>query len=414
MRLGARPRRRTDRASTSAPGLRYFGATSRQDGTLPRHLPAQPPPLGPHPGPAVLHPVAARGRASSTSTPRCRTTAASRGRGRSTRRIRPPLFPVGIDQFPGTIRFHDVGRRGVRHRRGHGDVAAGARTSGNTLGYRIEWNGVSIAYLSDHQQPYDGSFAVSDGARELAEGVDLLIHDSQYTRDEFGRSPTGVTAPSTTRCGSPSECDVRTLALFHHDPTRTDDAIDDVARLRDIAGRRRRRRRARCSLACEGLDRSQRRLSARSMDGTSVLAAAAVVDRRRASSWPARRKLATAATGRAQAAELGAPRVGRPSSCRGVETGARRAARRAGCSAPCRGDRGARRLLVAFTVLIVRAAASQGRHPPCACFGALEHRSRSGPATWCATSRSSSWRSLAATLRLSQLGDGQTSRRGGR
>ena len=44
------------------------------------------------------------------------------------------------------------------------------------LGYRIEWGGRSIAYLSDHQQPVDGSLTMSDGARELAAGVDLLIN----------------------------------------------------------------------------------------------------------------------------------------------------------------------------------------------------------------------------------------------
>jgi ribonuclease BN (tRNA processing enzyme) len=58
---------------------------------------------------------------------------------------------------------------------------------GPTLGYRIEWEGHSVAYISDHQQPYDGSLRASDGALELAQGVDLLIHDSQFTQDEFAQ-----------------------------------------------------------------------------------------------------------------------------------------------------------------------------------------------------------------------------------
>ena len=37
----------------------------------------------------------------------------------------------------------------------------------------------------DHQQPVDGSHAVSDAVLELCDGVDLLIHDAQYTADEF-------------------------------------------------------------------------------------------------------------------------------------------------------------------------------------------------------------------------------------
>lgn len=142
--------------------------------------------------------------------------------------IRPPLFPIGIDHFPGTFRFHDL----ADHEFSIGDVRVLSRLVphvGPTLGYRIEWNGRSIAYISDHQQPYDGSFAASDGALELADGVDLLIHDSQYTQDEFamkfnwGHCTVDYAVWFARRSGA------KKLALFHHDPTRTDDAIDLLA-----------------------------------------------------------------------------------------------------------------------------------------------------------------------------------------
>lgn len=141
--------------------------------------------------------------------------------------IRPPLFPIGLDHWPGTLRFHDLTDDEFHI----GDVRVVSRLIphvGLTLGYRIEWNGISIAYLSDHQQPFDGSFSASDGALELAEGADLLIHDSQYTQDEFAMKYNWGHCTIDYAVWFASRARVRRLALFHHDPTRTDDAIDTL------------------------------------------------------------------------------------------------------------------------------------------------------------------------------------------
>src|ERR687884_1509428 len=58
------------------------------------------------------------------------------------------------------------------------------------IGYRVEADGVSMAYISDHE-PYgpstNGGF-VHGGDRRLVEfvrGVDLLIQDTQYTPEEY-------------------------------------------------------------------------------------------------------------------------------------------------------------------------------------------------------------------------------------
>lgn len=143
--------------------------------------------------------------------------------------IRPPLFPITIDQLPGMVRFHDV----ADHEFSVGGIKVMSRLVphvGPTLGYRIEWGGRSIAYISDHQQPYDGSYSVSDGARELAEGVDLLIHDSQYTAPEFEHKSTWGHCTIDYAIWLAQHCNVRRLALFHHDPSRTDAALDEVQR----------------------------------------------------------------------------------------------------------------------------------------------------------------------------------------
>ncbi|MDO8363622.1 MAG: MBL fold metallo-hydrolase [Actinomycetota bacterium] len=150
--------------------------------------------------------------------------------------IRPPLFPVTVAELPGTVRFHDTGDSEFHV----GEVKVIARMVphiGPTLGYRLEWRGLSVAYLSDHQQPHDGSFAISEGAREIAQGADLLIHDSQYTNHEFAAKATWGHCTIDFAVWLAEECKVRRLALFHHDPTRTDDALDELRACAIKAGR---------------------------------------------------------------------------------------------------------------------------------------------------------------------------------
>ena len=143
--------------------------------------------------------------------------------------MQPPHFPISLEHLPGTLRFHDIGDDDFQV----GSAQIKARLVphvGNTLGYRVTHSGRSVAYLSDHQQPYDGSFGLADGARELIEGADVLIHDAQYTRDEFAHKFNWGHCTVDYALWVAMECKVKTLALFHHDPTRTDDAVDELTR----------------------------------------------------------------------------------------------------------------------------------------------------------------------------------------
>jgi phosphoribosyl 1,2-cyclic phosphodiesterase len=214
-------------------GLRYFGSTQPQDGSfhgtcLVTHLhwdhtqglPFFTPMLRPGAELDVYAPVQDDGRSVDEVF-------------RST--IRPPLFPIGLEHFPGAFRFHDVSDDDFAI----GDVHVRSRLVphvGATVGYRLDWNGISIAYLSDHQQPYDGSFRASDGAIELISGADLVIHDSQYTQDEFAQKFNWGHCTVDYAVWIASHCKARRLALFHHDPTRSDDAIDALGECAVKAG----------------------------------------------------------------------------------------------------------------------------------------------------------------------------------
>jgi ribonuclease BN (tRNA processing enzyme) len=84
--------------------------------------------------------------------------------------------------------------------------------------------------------PVDGSHALTQGARELCEGADLLIHDSQYTLDEFAKKANWGHCTIDYALWVAEECRVKTLALFHHDPTRSDDELDAIAEMARLRG----------------------------------------------------------------------------------------------------------------------------------------------------------------------------------
>ncbi len=139
--------------------------------------------------------------------------------------MRPPYFPVRVADLAGEFRFHAledgdhvVGDAKVRsHRVPH---------VGITNGYRVEMNGVSVAYISDHQQPVDGSMDIAEGVLELCDGVDLLIHDAQYTPGEFAQKAHWGHCTVEYALHIAREAGVARLALFHHDPEHGDDVVD--------------------------------------------------------------------------------------------------------------------------------------------------------------------------------------------
>lgn len=137
----------------------------------------------------------------------------------------PPVFPVGLDDLVGIITFAEAGSEPIVH----GTATITARDVphvGPTVGYRIDHGGRSIAYISDHQQPGAGSTSVAEDVIALCDGVDVLIHDAQYTPAEFDeRSDWGhCTLDYALEVAVQSR--VKALALFHHDPGHDDAMID--------------------------------------------------------------------------------------------------------------------------------------------------------------------------------------------
>ena len=150
-------------------------------------------------------------------------------------------FPVPIDDLPAHVDFEELGE---------GSFSVGAvrvqtqnlNHTGPCLGYRVEVGGAALVYATDHEpyayptwradRPPDSfeadAFLHPGDARhaEFLDGADLVIHDTQYTEAEYPAKVGWGHSPAEYAVDLALAGRAHRLALFHHDPTRGDEAVD--------------------------------------------------------------------------------------------------------------------------------------------------------------------------------------------
>jgi phosphoribosyl 1,2-cyclic phosphodiesterase len=150
-------------------------------------------------------------------------------RARLTRYMSPPLFPVRLPELPCDLHLHDLNEGSVEVP-GLTVRAALVCHPGPTVGYRLEGERGSLAYLPDHE-PMLAFRRFADtpewcSGLDLAAGVDVLFHDSQYSDVEYEqRIGWGHSTLSHTLAFA-RLARVRHLVPFHHDPAHDDDTLD--------------------------------------------------------------------------------------------------------------------------------------------------------------------------------------------
>jgi phosphoribosyl 1,2-cyclic phosphodiesterase len=96
--------------------------------------------------------------------------------------------------------------------------------------YRIEWSGKKMVYASDTEGYIGGDTRLI----RFSEEADLLIHDAQYTNEEYltGDDPKQGWGHSTPEMATAvaREARVKRLALFHHDPLHDDEMLSAIER----------------------------------------------------------------------------------------------------------------------------------------------------------------------------------------
>ncbi|MDP2848265.1 MAG: MBL fold metallo-hydrolase [Humidesulfovibrio sp.] len=144
------------------------------------------------------------------------------------RALRPPFFPVPLVKVPATVSvlaFKDETLQvdSLRVRR-----IAASHPNG-CAGFRIEEDGRSIVYLTDNELSlrHRGGLGYAEYVA-FCQGADLLIHDTEYTPEEYSQRRGWGHSHYAEAALLAREAGVKTLGLFHHNQERTDEAQDKL------------------------------------------------------------------------------------------------------------------------------------------------------------------------------------------
>lgn len=163
-------------------------------------------------------------------------------------------FPVNVGELSSNISYHRI-KETPNIDMGGGLIVSTKLLNHpiTSLGYRFEYNGKVVCTCYDHEpfrnlfitdpnhpeydemMAYEGDLVAreqNEAIEEFFSGADLLIHDAQYTRDEYkagrvnwGHSSMEHAIESANRVG------VKKLLLFHHDPDRTDNDLEKLEKI---------------------------------------------------------------------------------------------------------------------------------------------------------------------------------------
>lgn len=152
-------------------------------------------------------------------------------RSRLLRYLSPPLFPISVREILSDLHFHELP---------YGKLELGELLVTDqliihpnpTVGYCIKGEEASVSYLPDHE-PAFGTRVFPKSAEwtsgyDLVEGSDLLIHDAQYTAEEYNNR-TGFGHSSLEQAIRFAElAGVKEFVPFHHDPAHNDRMLDEM------------------------------------------------------------------------------------------------------------------------------------------------------------------------------------------
>ena len=147
-----------------------------------------------------------------------------------TAQMSPTYFPVAMKELSSRINIVELSRvtnlgpvKVSYHYLNH---------PGITVGFRFESKDWAVSYISDHE-PYGklnetGEFGDKEDAdiAKFVKGSDLLISESQYTEEEYKLKRSWGHSTFTDVIDLALKAEVKQLALFHHDPSHTDEMMD--------------------------------------------------------------------------------------------------------------------------------------------------------------------------------------------
>lgn len=139
----------------------------------------------------------------------------------------PPLFPVPLRGLERCMRYRKFSAGQTLEPRPGVTVRTCALNHPNgATGYRVEYGGRSICFITDTEHPASGR---DETIADLVRGADVMIYDSSYTDAEY-QEHVGWGHSTWEEClRLAAYAGVKVPVIFHHNPERTDAMLDDIA-----------------------------------------------------------------------------------------------------------------------------------------------------------------------------------------
>ncbi len=140
-----------------------------------------------------------------------------------------PFFPLPLNKIPSSLRFHEI-------ESGDSFSLCAGLTQVKTLplnhpngatGFRLEYDGKSIAYISDTEHYPDH---IDENVLTLAHGADLMIYDAMFTQSEYPIFRNWGHSTIEEAVNVAQAAAVKRTALFHHSPEHTDSDMRAIER----------------------------------------------------------------------------------------------------------------------------------------------------------------------------------------
>jgi phosphoribosyl 1,2-cyclic phosphodiesterase len=159
-------------------------------------------------------------------------------------------WPVSADELAAKIEYNQIKETTL-------DLGGGLCITSKFLnhpifcfGYRVSYQGKSIATVYDHE-PFHNLFKAkadeidketviegeiaaaeeNEKIRQFIKGADIVVHDAQYTKEEYVKHSGWGHCSYDHAVETASNVDVKTLVLFHHEPSRIDSQLEELEKI---------------------------------------------------------------------------------------------------------------------------------------------------------------------------------------
>ncbi len=140
--------------------------------------------------------------------------------------MKEPLFPIGIETFRAEIDYRDfTAGESIPESDGVAIHTVALDHPGGATGYRIDFGGRSLLYLTDNEGRHEDR---DDALVAFSRNADLVIYDTAYTEDEIEAKKGWGHSTWQDGMRLADAAGVKTFCLFHHAPEHDDSAMDAI------------------------------------------------------------------------------------------------------------------------------------------------------------------------------------------